>query len=378
MLDISRKFLNFAKEICYQEKLQHSYNAWGSTSEKQEKKREWAPYLAGFRGMGEVHSGGPLLEELVDQDNVDMWHHQTVICSLMTITLVHAFFDVRLSEELCTQKLCEKLQHYAQIACDAIAQRSRMYRAFGAENDQNGNKRIRPPLGAGFFDDDPHFFYGTDEATESPGDSFGGLGHVHTLTSVLCWAAADRLQRVAAHFFNDPILADQWKRRALEIHEDVCRNAWNPQRSAFTSYWGGDRGGPSLLRLAELGFISAEDPRFRTTVRAFEVDAGFCAVCLSGPDGEPLQEDASLLATTSACFTTNTMFWYCEALRSTGAPNEARRILEALLRSSKHRGVLAEAIDIRTSELWGNSPCASSLLSLLRVAPRLSRTWREV
>ncbi|CAE8649882.1 unnamed protein product, partial [Polarella glacialis] len=61
LLDVCRKFLTFAKEICYADgDVQHVYNAWGSATDI---KRQWAPYLAGYRGMGEVHSGGPLIED---------------------------------------------------------------------------------------------------------------------------------------------------------------------------------------------------------------------------------------------------------------------------------------------------------------------------
>ena len=40
------------EEICYREEApQHAYNSWGAP---QDTKREWAPYLAGYRGMGEA------------------------------------------------------------------------------------------------------------------------------------------------------------------------------------------------------------------------------------------------------------------------------------------------------------------------------------
>jgi len=391
LLECCRKFLNFAKEICYREEApQHSYNSWGSS---QEKKREWAPYLAGYRGMGEVHSGGPFLEDIISNLDSevsgasDAWNQHTVIYGLLAITLVHAFFDVRLSQELCTPKLCEKLESYAQQACDAFTQRSQLYKAFGASvgNEGSGSKAsgTQPPMpcGAGFFDDNPQFFRREEQNKQNGTLPVSGqhLTSMHTLTSVLCWAAADRLHRVAVHFFRDPVRAEHWQKKALEIHEEICKHAWSPGRGAFTTFWGGDRVGSSVLRLAELGFLSAEDGRFRGTLRAFEFDAGFSAVCLGSIDHEPHPEDASAMLTVqSVCFTTNTLLWYCEALRSTGAPNEARRLLEAILKSSKHQGLLAEAIDLRSGEQWGNSPSAPALLSLLRVAPRLSRTWREV
>eukprot|EP00435_Cladocopium_sp_Y103_P025488 s2766_g6.t1 len=300
-----------------------------------------------------------------------VWQQNAVIYGLLAISLVHAFFDIRLSQDLCTPKLCEKLEQYAHLACEAFASRSQLYKAFGGTTD----RPPRLPSGAGFFDDDLHFFVCEDLDPELPPKDPSPPA-VHTLTSVLCWAAADRLHRVAAHFFRDPIRAEHWQKKALEIHEEICQQAWNPSRGAFTTFWGGDRVGPSMLRLAELGFLSPEDSRFRGTVRAFEVDAALCATCVKNPEGETLDED-SIMSAYATCFTTNTLLWYSEALRSIGAVMESRRLVEALVRSSKHPGVLAEAIDLRSGEQWGNTPCTSALLSLLRVSLRLSRTWRE-
>lgn len=242
-----------------------------------------------------------------------------------------------------------------------------------------------------FFDDDPLFLMWPAEDEECGEDE---LPSVHSLTSVLCWAAADRLHRIAAHFSSDRSKAEYWQLRALEMHEEICRFSWNAHREAFTTYWGGDDVGPSMLRLAELGFIPAEDARFRSTVRAFELDAIGHSVCFgseldstgaAGSQGSSSNRPASQAAheeaaahAQSACFMTNTLLWYCEALRSTGAAVESRRLLEALLRCSRHKGLLSESVDLKQAELWGNTPSVSALLSLLRVAPRLSRSWREV
>lgn len=400
LLDVCRKFLRFAKEICFQlDKPQHTCNPWGSV---QFKKREWAPYLAGYRGMGEVHSGGPLLEYddekegegVLDDPRIpEEWQRRTVVYGLLVVALSHAFFDIRMSEEICTPKLYEKMETYALLACDSFDKMAQLFRTMGPSGEDppsasRKRPRARPPCGAGFFDDDMAFYTPQeDRAAGSPPSPPSSPSHedgappVHTLTAILCWAAADRLQRIAGQFLGDQQRAEYWRRRSLDLHEEICRRAWNPQRGAFTTCWGGERVGPSLLRIAELGFVSTEDTRFRGTVRAFEEDAVSHAVCLGGNDGDLLaprrNQDVSILSAPFACFMTNTLLWYCEALRSTGAPHESRRLLESLLRSSTHRGFLTEAIDLRAGELWGNVPSTASLLSLLRVAQRLSRSWRE-
>mmetsp|Transcript_60146 Transcript_60146/g.169669 ORF Transcript_60146/g.169669 Transcript_60146/m.169669 type:complete len:719 (+) Transcript_60146:52-2208(+) len=437
--DVHRKFLVFIKEVCFhQDKPQHTYNAWGNV---QHQKHELAPYLAGYRGMGEVHSYGTLLESQAEPPGLGAdgligsahagglsngrehlawpdpddkassrwdsgeWNSRAVIYGLLVVSLAHAFFDIRLSQDLCTPKLFEMLERYAQIACDGLLRMSRMYGeavaaaaatpAAVAAGAPPGSSP-KPPMGAGFFDDDLQCLTWEDDdrrAEGATGSKSAGRGRarrpsVHTLASVLCWAAADRLQRIAAHFLSDEDHANRWRQRASELHEEICRHAWNKQRNTFTTYWGGGCAGPSLLRIAELGFISNRDARFAGTLRAFEADAMHHTVCFSSfDDGDAPGRDtarvhdldeASIGASTSACFMTNTLLWYCEALRCTGAEAESRRLLEAVVRCSTHRGLLTEAMDLRTTELWGNSPGLAALLSLLRVASRLSRPWREV
>jgi len=410
LLDACRRFLGFAKEVCFQATdPQHTYNPWGSVQFQQQ---EWTPYLAGYRGMGEVNSGGPLLEPASQ-----VTESAGVIYGLLVIALAHAFFDIRLSEELCTPKLFEKLELYAIHACRSFDQISHLYRSYVSsqkaslssemavlatgdrrENDGNGiprpGQRVCLPSGAGFFDDDASFLLREDlgaggRVEGAPGGPEPAPPIVHSLTTVICWAAADRLQRIAKHFSGDADKAQYWQRRALEIHDEVSRQAWSERRGAFTTYWGGNSVGPSVLRLSEIGFVSSEDARFQGTVRAFEEDAAHCAVCVRGPDGSPSSphsergrtaagDGSALLSASSSCFMTSTLLWYCEALRSTGAPEKARRLLLSLVRCSGHQGLLAESVDLKTTELWGNVPSAAALLALLRVAPRLSRSWREV
>lgn len=398
LFDICRKFLSFIKEVCFQpEKPQHSYTSAGSA---QSMPLEWEPCLAGYRGMGEVYRGGPLLESQFDAEHSKLaanataesgWQSRTVVHGLIVVSLAHAFFDIRLSKEFCTPKLYEKLELYAFSACESFRHMLKLYCGTQA-NPGNANPTAqthypKPPCGAGFFDDHRESI----TCRFSPAE-YGPSGcaakscseppAVHTLTSILCWAAADRLQRIAAHFKCDVGRAQYWQQRAVEIHKVISHYAWNRQRETFTTYWGGQEVGPSLLRIAELGFISSDDRRFTSTVRAFEADALQYAVCVIGPDHKPTTKPSfsadELLQCSSACFMTNTLLWYCEALRSTGSTTESRRLLEALVLTSTHRGILSESIDLANSELWGNSPSLSALLSLLRVVPRLSRSWREV
>jgi len=98
-----------------------------------------------------------------------------------------------------------------------------------------------------------------------------GSARVHTFSSVMCWAACDRLARIAAHL-QLAERAAHWRGQADRIHAVICERAWSVRRNAFASTFGGEAMDASLLLLAELDFLDAADPRFAATVAAVERD----------------------------------------------------------------------------------------------------------
>ena len=98
-----------------------------------------------------------------------------------------------------------------------------------------------------------------------------GTTKVHTFSSVMCWAACDRLARIARRlgFYGR---ADYWQGHANNLHRLICERAWNPKRNAFVASFDGDTMDASLLLLHELGFVDPMDPRFIGTVEAVAQD----------------------------------------------------------------------------------------------------------
>jgi len=70
-------------------------------------------------------------------------------------------------------------------------------------------------------------------------------------------------------------------------------------------------------------------------------------------------------------------FWYVNALAAIGRRTEARSLFERLLASRTMHGLLAEHVDLRTGELWGNFPQTHSMVGLITSAIRLSLPWDE-
>ncbi|MDH4045395.1 MAG: glycoside hydrolase family 15 protein, partial [Gemmatimonadota bacterium] len=88
---------------------------------------------------------------------------------------------------------------------------------------------------------------------------------VHTFSSVMCWAACDRLARIARRLG----LADRahrWEATAAEMHATIITRAWSPKLGRFAAVWDNEGTDASLLLLNHVGFLERTDPRFQQTV----------------------------------------------------------------------------------------------------------------
>jgi GH15 family glucan-1,4-alpha-glucosidase len=195
-----------------------------------------------------------------------------------------------------------------------------------------------------------------------------GGARVHTFSAVMCWAACDRLARVAEHL-GLVERAGYWRRHADAMHGVIVERTWSQRRNAFVSTFDGEAMDASLLLLAEVGFVTADDPRFAGTVDAVERDlrrGEFIFRYVEKDDfGEP--ENAFLVCS----------FWYVNALAAIGRRDEARALFEKLLACRNRHGLLAEHIDPKSGEQWGNFVQTYSMVGLISAAIRLSIRWDQ-
>ena len=195
-----------------------------------------------------------------------------------------------------------------------------------------------------------------------------GSARVHTFSSVMCWAACDRLAKIAERL-GLAQRRDYWHSQAERIHRVVCERAWSPKLNSFVATLDGNSMDASLLLLNEVGFLSADDPRFAGTVAAVERElrhGDFIFRYVEKDDfGKP--ENAFLICT----------FWYINALSALGRRDEARALFERLLASRNRHGLLAEHIDPKSGEQWGNFVQTYSMVGLINSAIRLSVRWDQ-
>jgi GH15 family glucan-1,4-alpha-glucosidase len=198
---------------------------------------------------------------------------------------------------------------------------------------------------------------------------FRTIARVHTYSSVMCWAACDRLSKAADRLGLDD-RATFWAERATIIRDRIETEAYLPDLGRFGASFGGTELDASLLQLVDLGFLAPDDPRQVATFDAIERDLkkGPYLFRYVEPDdfGEP--ETAFNFCT----------FWFIEALHQNGRDEEAREIFEQMLSRRTHAGLLSEDISLGDDELWGNYPQTYSLVGIINCAIVLSRSWTDV
>jgi len=191
---------------------------------------------------------------------------------------------------------------------------------------------------------------------------------VHTSSSLMCWAACDRLAKIGA-VLGLPARAKSWAERAANVRAKILEAAWSESRQAFVESFGGKDLDAGVLLMAEVGFIDPKDPRFVSTVAAME--ASLC-------DGPYMRryEAADDFGRPETAFNV-CAFWRIDALARMGRTSEARELFQQLLASRNALGLLSEDTAPDSGELWGNFPQTYSMVGLINGAMRLSRPWEQ-
>jgi GH15 family glucan-1,4-alpha-glucosidase len=192
---------------------------------------------------------------------------------------------------------------------------------------------------------------------------------IHTSSALMCWAACDRLAKVASAL-KLPERIRYWRERADQVRERILREAWNEKRQSFAESFGGHDLDASALLMVEVGFIDPNDARFIATVDALERSLcdGPYMRRYEAPDDFGKPETAFNIC----------MFWRIDALARIGRRGQAREIFEVMLKSRNPLGLLSEDTHPVTGEMWGNFPQTYSMVGLINAAVRLSAPWDTV
>lgn len=192
-----------------------------------------------------------------------------------------------------------------------------------------------------------------------------------THSKVMAWLAFDRAVK-SCEQFGIKGLVDRWRILRDQIHDDVCRKAYDPELGSFVQAYGSKGLDSNLLMIATSGFLPPSDPRFQGTVRAIEqklMRDGFVLRYNTKEldDGLPPGEGVFL-----AC-----SFWLAETYALMGRRDDACRLMEKLLALRNDVGLLSEEYDVDCGRLVGNFPQAFSHIGLVNTAMRIADGGRE-
>jgi GH15 family glucan-1,4-alpha-glucosidase len=181
----------------------------------------------------------------------------------------------------------------------------------------------------------------------------------HTFSKVLCWVAAHRGARLA-RLRGRAEQALSWDRWAEQHQTAILDAAYNHELGFFTQALRGKHPDASLLLLPTFGILDACDPRFVSTVRAYERLLVEDGLMLRYRNTDDLGETTSAFSVCS--------FWWVEALAMNGEIEKAVALFNRLLTYANPLGLFSEDIDPKTGRLLGNFPQAYTHVGLIHAA----------
>lgn len=183
-------------------------------------------------------------------------------------------------------------------------------------------------------------------------------------SKLLCWVAIDRAIKVA-ELTKRYDYVTKWEPLRETIKKNILKKGWSDNVKSYTQAYGSDDLDASTLLMEAYGLISADDPRYISTVKATQRE-----LSRNGLMYRYKNRDDFGLPTSSFTICT---FWLIQALDKIGEHDEARELFDQLLSYSNHLGLFSEDIDFDTKRLLGNFPQAYSHLALIETAMLFSK-----
>jgi GH15 family glucan-1,4-alpha-glucosidase len=181
----------------------------------------------------------------------------------------------------------------------------------------------------------------------------------YTFSRAMCWVAIHRGAGIARRLGHTAI-AQRWEEIALEEHRVLLERGFNQEAGLFSQALDGRNADAANLLLATLGVIDGKDPRFRSTVDAYEKILVERGLVLRYRNQDDFGETTSAMSICS--------FWWAEALALAGRLDDAVLVFERILAHANPLGLFSEDIDPESGALLGNFPQAYTHVGLIHAA----------
>ncbi len=182
-----------------------------------------------------------------------------------------------------------------------------------------------------------------------------------TYSKLMCWLAADRAGRLANHIGATDVQIERWKTAAEDIRHEIIGRAWNEPLGAFAQSFDSDELDASVLMMAIVGFLPADDPLMRSTIETIADQLtdtqGFVYRYRSDDD---LDDDEGTFALCT--------FWLAHCWALLGDVGRARELCDRMVSCANDVGLFSEEIDPNTGALLGNFPQAFTHIGLINAA----------
>jgi GH15 family glucan-1,4-alpha-glucosidase len=191
-----------------------------------------------------------------------------------------------------------------------------------------------------------------------------GAPRHYVSSKLMCWVALDRAAALG-EIAGEPGRAVQWRATADEIKTDILEHGVTAE-GVLRQHYDTDALDASVLLAANFEFLPADDERLGATVKAIAenlTENGFVLRYRTDEtdDGLSGKEGTFLICS----------FWLVSALAIVGELQQARDLMEKLLRIASPLGLYAEEFDADTGRHLGNFPQAFSHLALMEAAARI-------
>ena len=190
-------------------------------------------------------------------------------------------------------------------------------------------------------------------------------------SKMMAWVAVDRaIRSVERGWFSGDTV--RWRALRDEIHQQVCKNGFDPGLNSFVQFYGSRHLDASLLMMPIVGFLPADDPRVCGTVKAIEtqlMEDGLVRRYTQDPAVDGISHGEGMFLACS--------FWLADTFVLQQRYRDALRLFERLLSLRNDVGLLSEEYDPGSGRLLGNFPQAFSHVGLVNTAFNLSRSSSE-
>ncbi len=212
-----------------------------------------------------------------------------------------------------------------------------------------------------------HFLLNKIEETMDQPDAgiweFRNRQQRHCYTYLFHWAGSRAALKIGKEINNQELIIKAEKLRNLAASN--IEKCYSQTKKAYTQAIGVEFLDASCLKLISMGYLDSDSQRAKDHLLALEKelmsDSGYF-FRYKHTDDFGIPQNTFMVCS----------YWYAEALACLGRVEEATKVVEKLISSGNHLGLLSEDVGLDGSQ-WGNFPQTYSHVGLMNAVFRIAR-----